>query len=75
MKNFYIKNIIVIIVRVYQFFISPFFFVSCRFSPSCSNYAIEAVEKHGVLKGVFYSIRRIVGCHPFNDKTGYDPVP
>ena len=75
MKNFPIKNFIVILVRLYQFLISPFFFLSCRFSPSCSDYAIEAVEKHGVIKGVYYSIRRIAGCHPFNGKTGYDPVP
>ena len=74
MKNFPIKNFIVIMVRVYQFFISPFFVISCRFSPSCSNYAIEAVEKHGVLRGLWLSTKRIARCHPWN-KGGVDPVP
>jgi hypothetical protein len=75
MKNFHIKNLFILMIRSYQFFISPFFFNSCRFFPSCSSYAIGAVEKHGVLRGAFYSIRRIVRCHPFNCRNGYDPVP
>jgi hypothetical protein len=47
---------------------------NCRFTPSCSRYAIEAIEKHGALKGLGYAIRRILRCHPFCEG-GYDPVP
>ncbi len=62
------------IVRLYQLGISPFFGENCRFSPTCSQYAIEAIGKHGALRGAWYGLRRILRCQPFN-KGGYDPVP
>ena len=62
------------IIRLYQIGISPFFGANCRFSPSCSHYAIEAIGKHGALRGAWYALRRILRCQPFN-KGGYDPVP
>ena len=61
-------------IRGYQKFISPALPPSCRFSPSCSQYALEAVSKHGALKGMWLGTRRLVRCHPFNPG-GYDPVP
>ncbi|MBO8159693.1 membrane protein insertion efficiency factor YidD [Thermosyntropha sp.] len=67
------KRLIVFLIKIYQkatLFKKP----SCRFYPSCSNYAIEAVEKYGAIKGGWLAFRRILRCHPFNPG-GYDPVP
>jgi uncharacterized protein len=61
-------------IRGYQMFISPGLPPSCRFTPSCSQYALEAVEKYGAIKGVWLAGRRLVRCHPFNPG-GYDPIP
>lgn len=65
-------------IRVYQRFVSPLLVswlgARCRFNPSCSQYTIEAIEKHGAIKGVFYGVYRIARCQPFC-KGGYDPVP
>lgn len=63
-----------IIIRLYRYLISPLFAPSCRFYPSCSAYALEAVESRGVLRGTLLTIKRILKCHPFN-VGGYDPVP
>ena len=68
------RRIVVLPIRGYQKFISPALPPSCRFSPSCSQYALEAVSKHGALKGMWLGARRLVRCHPFNPG-GYDPVP
>lgn len=65
-----------ILIRVYQRFISPLLpFNHCRFTPSCSHYAAEAIEKWGAGKGVLLSVKRILKCHPFSRHGGYDPVP
>ena len=61
------------IIKVYQTFISPFTPATCRYQPTCSHYAKEALEKHGFLKGMKLSIKRVLSCHPFGGK-GYDPV-
>ena len=61
------------ILRFYRKWISPAFPTSCRFYPSCSQYAIEAIEKKGILKGIFLSILRVLRCNPFNSG-GYDPL-
>ena len=68
-----IKKILILCIRFYQIFISPLFPPRCRFYPTCSAYAIEAIEKKGVLKGGWMAIKRICRCHPFNPG-GYDPV-
>lgn len=69
------KKILVGIIRFYQKYISPLKKISsCKFTPTCSTYAIEAINKYGVFKGSFLSLKRILRCHPFN-KGGYDPVP
>jgi len=69
-----IKKFLVIIIRGYQKFISPFLGKNCRFSPTCSEYFIMAVEKYGVIKGSYLGGKRILRCHPFNPG-GYDPLP
>ncbi|OZB35726.1 MAG: membrane protein insertion efficiency factor YidD [Halothiobacillus sp. 14-56-357] len=62
------------LVRFYQIFISPFLPPSCRFEPTCSQYAIEAIQTHGALKGGWMALRRIGRCNPFCEG-GFDPVP
>jgi len=69
-----IQNIILFFVRLYQKAVSPYLGSHCRYYPTCSAYAYEAVQKHGALKGSFFALKRILRCHPFH-KGGYDPVP
>lgn len=61
-------------IRLYQRFLSPLKPPMCRFSPTCSQYAVEAVEAHGILRGGAYAVWRILRCHPFC-RGGHDPVP
>ena len=61
-------------IRFYRRHISPMFPPCCRFTPTCSAYALEAVEKYGALKGGYLAVKRILKCHPFHPG-GYDPVP
>jgi len=68
------KYVIVFIIKLYQKFISPMFPPTCRFYPTCSNYAKEALIKHGFFKGSWLAVKRVSRCHPFNPG-GYDPVP
>lgn len=69
-----VRRAIIALVRGYQVVLSPLFGDCCRFTPSCSNYMIEAIEVHGALKGMWLGFKRILRCHPFGKK-GYDPVP
>jgi len=62
------------LIRFYKVAISPFTAATCRYSPTCSSYAAEAIEKHGGIKGSWLAIKRIGRCHPWGGK-GYDPVP
>ncbi|MBE6352384.1 MAG: membrane protein insertion efficiency factor YidD [Treponema sp.] len=73
MKNL-IAKFFCILIRAYQICISPLFPSCCRFTPTCSAYALEAIKKYGAAKGLFLSIKRICKCNPFH-KGGYDPVP
>ena len=68
------KNLLMTLIKFYQSWISPLKPPTCRFVPTCSNYAIIAIEKYGAIKGVFLTIKRLIKCHPFH-KCGYDPVP
>ncbi len=65
---------LIILVRVYQLIVSPLIGSNCRFMPTCSEYAIESFKTHGLLKGLFLSIKRIGKCHPWGSY-GYDPIP
>lgn len=69
-----VKKLFILIIRTYQIIISPLFPKSCRFYPTCSNYAIEAFENYKLHKAAYLSIKRILKCHPFNPG-GYDPLP
>lgn len=70
------KKILMSLVRFYQVCISPYKGpFHCRFTPTCSQYAMEALEKYGPLKGTYLAVKRILRCNPFSKKGGYDPVP
>ncbi|OZI30965.1 membrane protein insertion efficiency factor YidD [Bordetella genomosp. 10] len=69
-----LARMVILLIRAYQLGLSPWLGRNCRFSPSCSQYAIEAVQQHGVLCGVWLGLRRIGRCHPWHPG-GYDPVP
>lgn len=73
MKNL-LKKLVILLIRGYQLLLSPWLPPSCRYQPTCSVYAIEAMERHGLLKGGWLAARRIGRCHPWGD-SGYDPVP
>lgn len=62
------------LIKIYQWIISPILGPKCRFTPTCSHYAVEALKKHGALKGLWLTIKRISRCHPWGGQ-GYDPVP
>ncbi len=69
-----VRNAAVGILRFYKAAISPYLPPACRYEPTCSVYAAEAVEQHGMIRGGFMALRRLLRCHPFH-KGGFDPVP
>ncbi|WP_239733280.1 membrane protein insertion efficiency factor YidD [Mammaliicoccus sp. J-M41] len=68
------KKVFIKLIRLYQRYISPLTPPTCRFQPTCSNYAVEAISEYGVIKGTWLGTKRILKCHPFHPG-GYDPVP
>ena len=68
------KQLLILFVRGYQVVLSPHLPASCRYYPTCSHYAIEALGKHGALRGGWLAVKRIARCHPFRPG-GFDPVP
>ncbi|WP_377887203.1 membrane protein insertion efficiency factor YidD [Alkalihalobacillus sp. R86527] len=68
------KRLAMLLIRGYQKLISPLTPPSCRFYPSCSQYSLDSYQKHGFLRGTWYTVRRISKCHPFHPG-GFDPVP
>ena len=77
LTNFLMKFLtfpFILLIRFYQSAISPYLPATCRYHPTCSQYSIEALEKHGLFFGSYLAVRRILSCHPWG-KSGYDPVP
>jgi hypothetical protein len=74
MLNRIITSPLILLIRGYQLIISPFLGSNCRFMPTCSEYAMESLKEHGLLKGAFLTAKRIGKCHPWGDH-GYDPIP
>jgi uncharacterized protein len=68
------RRILMALIRVYQWTVSPLLGPCCRFHPSCSCYTHEAIERHGAIRGLWLGVRRLLRCHPFVEG-GYDPVP
>ena len=69
------KKVFLLLIRFYQKAISPHFPARCRYSPTCSQYAVEAIEKYGAAKGGWLAFKRIMCCHPFHKGDYFDPVP
>ena len=62
------------LIKFYQFFVSPILRTNCRYLPTCSEYSIESLKQHGILKGIYLTMKRILNCHPYG-RSGFDPVP
>ena len=73
MKKF-LRTIVILPVKIYQWTISPLLGPSCRYEPTCSHYMIQAIEEWGIFKGIWLGLKRIARCHPWGGH-GYDPVP
>ena len=74
MKNKILIYPFIFTIKIYQFIFSPLIGKNCRYLPTCSEYAIESLKLHGLLRGLFFAIRRILNCHPFGGH-GFDPIP
>jgi hypothetical protein len=75
--NFIVKlpaNFLILLIKIYQYTLSPFIGRNCRYTPTCSNYGIEAIRKYGAIKGGWLTIKRVASCNPWGG-SGYDPVP
>ena len=64
----------ILIIKIYQWIISPILKSNCRYLPTCSEYAILSLQEHGVIKGLYFTLKRIFSCHPYGG-SGFDPVP
>jgi putative membrane protein insertion efficiency factor len=69
-----VRALLLGLIRVYQLTLSPWLGLQCRYEPTCSKYAAEALERHGVIRGVWLAAKRLGRCHPWG-RSGYDPVP
>lgn len=74
MNNGVVRSAVVGLIRLYQYFVSPWLGRCCRFEPTCSHYAAEAIQSHGALRGLMFAVIRMGKCHPFHPG-GADPVP
>lgn len=77
MLNFIVNlpaNFLILLIKIYQYTLSPFIGRNCRYTPTCSNYGIEAIRKYGAIKGGWLTIKRVASCNPWGG-SGYDPVP
>lgn len=69
-----VSRIMILLIKFYQHTISHYLMPACRFTPSCSEYGVQAIRKHGPLKGGYFALKRLLSCHPWG-RHGYDPVP
>jgi putative membrane protein insertion efficiency factor len=69
-----IGSIFIVFIKIYQYFISPILGAACRYTPTCSQYGVEAIKKYGGFKGGWLTLKRMARCHPWGGH-GYDPVP
>jgi uncharacterized protein len=69
-----IRGVLVMLIKGYRLFLSPYLGQNCRYEPSCSAYAVEALQRHGLLRGGWMAVKRVSRCHPWHEG-GYDPVP
>ena len=69
-----LTKLLILLIRLYQITLSPFIGGACRYTPTCSNYGLEALRKYGAFKGGWLTIKRVVSCNPWGG-SGYDPVP
>ncbi len=67
-------HLLIWMIKAYQLMLSPFFGQQCRFYPTCSQYAVDAINKHGAITGTYYAVRRLLRCHPWH-AGGHDPAP
>lgn len=72
--KYLLTKFFILLIRIYQYTLSPFIGRSCRYTPTCSHYSVEALEKYGPFKGGWMAIKRIASCNPWGG-SGYDPVP
>ena len=70
----FITNILIGIIKIYKMIISPYLAPSCRYLPTCSDYTIDSLKTYGLIKGFFKATKRILSCHPFSKRDGFDPV-
>ena len=68
-----LKTFFISLIKFYKIFLSPFLGANCRYVPTCSDYAIQAIEQKGIIKGIYISFKRVLRCHPFGS-SGFDPV-
>ena len=68
-----LKTFFISLIKFYKIFLSPFLGANCRYIPTCSDYAIQAIEQKGIIKGIYISVKRMLRCHPFGG-SGYNPV-
>tara|TARA_B100000767_G_scaffold8246_1_gene8097 strand:- start:707 stop:949 length:243 start_codon:yes stop_codon:yes gene_type:complete len=69
-----IAHILIGIIKIYKMIISPYLAPSCRYLPTCSDYAIDCLKTFGLIKGLFKATKRVLSCHPFSKREGFDPV-
>jgi len=69
-----IAKFLILLIRIYQYTISPYFPASCRYTPTCSSYGVDAIKKHGPFKGGWLTLKRFLSCNPWGG-SGFDPVP
>tara|TARA_B110001452_G_scaffold100576_1_gene83440 strand:- start:263 stop:508 length:246 start_codon:yes stop_codon:yes gene_type:complete len=69
-----IKNILITVIKIYRSIVSPYLTPSCRYLPTCSQYAIDCLNTYGLVKALFKATKRVLSCHPYSKRDGFDPV-